>query len=110
MVNYAPDRGDIVWLDFSPQSGHEQRGVRPALVISPKAYNLKIGLALFCPITSKAKGYPFEVPIKTRKINGVVLADQLRNLDWRVRRAKFIAKAEADIIAETLGKLQPLIS
>ncbi|MDR1323089.1 MAG: endoribonuclease MazF [Candidatus Margulisbacteria bacterium] len=110
MVNYAPDRGDIVWLDFSPQSGHEQRGVRPALVISPKAYNLKIGLALFCPITSKAKGYPFEVPIKTRKINGVVLADQLRNLDWQVRRAKFIAKAEADIIAETLGKLQPLIS
>lgn len=109
-MNYAPDRGDIVWLDFSPQSGHEQRGVRPALVISPKAYNLKIGLALFCPITSKAKGYPFEVPIKTRKINGVVLADQLRNLDWQVRRAKFIAKAEADIIAETLGKLQPLIS
>jgi len=83
---YIPDRGDIVWLEFNPQAGHEQAGLRPALVISPAAYNSLVGLALMCPITSKIKGYPFEVLIpKKFKINGAILADQIKSLDWRTR-------------------------
>jgi len=80
--NYLPDRGDVVWLDFSPQTGHKQHGKRPAVVHSPQAYNKKTGLALFCPITTKQKGYPFEVKIEAGKINGVVLSDQIKSLDW----------------------------
>jgi mRNA interferase MazF len=79
---YLPDRGDVVWLDFSPQTGHEQQGKCPAVVLSPQAYNKKTGLALFCPITTKEKGHPFEVKIKAGKINGVVLSDQVKSLDW----------------------------
>ena len=82
-TNYIPERGDIVWLDFNPQIGHEQMGKRPALVISPFDYNAKVGLAIFCPITSQKKGYPFEVNIKNKKIDGVVLSDQIKSLDWK---------------------------
>lgn len=81
----APAQGDIVWLDFTPQSGHEQAGRRPALVLSKQVYNRVTGRAFVCPITSKPKGYPFEVPVRTAHISGVVLSDQLKNLDWRAR-------------------------
>lgn len=107
---YVPERGDAVWLDFNPQSGHEQAGRRPALVISPKAYNQKVGLALFCPITSQVKGYPFEVAIpKGSKLNGVVLSDQIKSLDWRARKAKLITKLPVNIVDEVLLKTRTLL-
>lgn len=107
---YVPERGDAVWLDFNPQSGHEQAGRRPAIVISPSSYNKKVGLALFCPITNQAKGYPFEAAIpKSGKITGVVLSDQLKSLDWRARNIEFIAKLPASVIEEVLKKVKTLL-
>jgi Growth inhibitor len=100
MVIYVPDRGDLVWLQFNPQTGHEQAGRRPALTLSPKAYNQKTGLAIFCPITSQEKSYPFEVKIKERQIQGVILADQVKSLDWKKRKAEFIAKAKPEIVSD----------
>ena len=106
---YQPAQGDLVWLNFSPQSGHEQNGRRPALVVSPRAYNHKVGLALFCPVTHQAKGYPFEVSIPDQiKIQGVVLADQLKSLDWQARQAEFIARLPATSLQETLAKIAAL--
>jgi len=110
MVIYVPDRGDIVWLQFNPQSGHEQAGKRPALVLSPKAYNQKVGLAVFCPITNKEKSYPFEVKVGSSKISGVILADQVKSLDWRKREAEFIVKAPSIVINEAIELLKTLIS
>jgi mRNA interferase MazF len=110
MVVYVPDRGDIVWLQFNPQSGHEQSGKRPALTLSPKTYNQKVGLAIFCPITSQEKGYPFEVKVRSSKISGVILADQVKSLDWRKREAEFIVKAPSTVINEAIGLLNTLIS
>jgi mRNA interferase MazF len=81
----APKQGEIIWIDFDPQSGHEQAGRRPALVLSRTVYNQRIGRAFVCPITSKVKGYPFEVPVKTASIAGVALADHFKNLDWKAR-------------------------
>jgi mRNA interferase MazF len=108
--SYVPDRGDIVWLQFDPQAGHEQAGHRPALVISPKAYNGKVGLALFCPITSRVKGYPFEVQFPAgSKASGAVLADQLKSLDWRARKAKRFAAASKEVLGEVLAKIQALV-
>jgi mRNA interferase MazF len=108
---YIPDRGDIVWLDFQPQAGHEQGGRRPAAVLSPRAYNEKVGLALFCPITSRIKGYPFEVEVPAKSgVTGVVLADHAKNLDWRARRAVLIGRLPAPIIADVLARLATLIS
>ncbi len=107
--NYIPEKGDIVWLDFTPQRGHEQRGRRPAIVLSQKSYNNKIGLALFCPITSKEKGYPFEVKIKGEKINGCVLSDQVKSLDWKERNIEFIEKSNDEEIIEVINKLKVLI-
>ena len=107
---YAPDRGDFVWLEFNPQAGHEQAGHRPALVISPGAYNRRVGLALCCPITSQVKGYPFEVALPVGvPVAGVVLSDQVKSLDWRARKAKRIGKASAAVIDEVLGKLATLV-
>ena len=107
--NYCPDRGDIIWLDFNPQAGHEQAGRRPALVISPKIYNSKIGLCLLCPITSKVKGYQFEVVVSGLiNIKGVVLSDQLKSLDWRIRRAEFIAKASPEMVEEVIALIHTL--
>ena len=107
---YAPERGDVVWLDFDPQSGHEQAGRRPALVISPRTYNEKVGLSLFCPITSQIKGYPFEVGIaKGSKIKGVVLADQIKSLDWRARNAKIISKIPPSTLDEVLARIRTLV-
>jgi len=107
---YIPERGDAVWLDFNPQSGHEQAGRRPALVLSPKAYNQKVGLALFCPITSQIKGYPFEAEIpKGLKVKGVVLCDQIKSLDWKERNAAFICKIPEILVNETFSKLRTLL-
>lgn len=107
---YIPDRGDIVWLDFTPQSGHEQAGKRPALVLSPMAYNQKVGLALFCPITSKVKGYPFEVNLTPNfEVKGVILSDQIKSLDWRVRKAKYVGKVQNIKLTECLKKLNVLL-
>jgi mRNA interferase MazF len=107
---YVPERGDIVWLQFDPQTGHEQAGRRPALIISPQLYNKKVGLALMCPVTSKAKGYPFEVELPEKlKVSGVILADQVKSLDWQARGAEFACKAPSDIVYEVIAKLQTLI-
>ncbi|PJZ64070.1 endoribonuclease MazF [Leptospira wolffii] len=106
---YTPDKGDIVWLNFTPQAGHEQRGRRPALVLSPKEYNAKTGLAIFCPITSKIKGYPFEVVVKSKKIDGVVLSDQIKNLDWTIREAEFIEPLNKLLFKEVLDNLKLLV-
>ena len=107
---YFPDRGDAVWLNFSPKAGHEQSGRRPAVVVSPKSYNEKVGLGLFCPITSQIKGYPFEVRIPADiSISGVVLSDQIKSLDWRVRDAQFICKLSVSTMSEVLKKLSTLL-
>lgn len=106
---YIPSRGDIVWLNFNPQAGHEQAGRRPALVLSPQAYNGKVGLAIFCPITSQIKGYPFEVLIpEGLKISGVILSDQLKSLDWRAREAELIGKLPQVAMMEVLQKASTL--
>jgi len=110
MSPYVPDRGDLVWLEFTPQAGSEQRGRRPALVLSPKSYNGKVGLALFCPLTSKVKGYPFEVELPDGyAVTGVVLADQLKSLDWRSRRVKFIERLSPDVVAMVTARVLPLL-
>lgn len=109
-MTYVPDRGDVVWLSFQPQAGHEQAGRRPAVTISPKSYNGRVGLALFCPITNQVKGYPFEVLLPSGlEVHGVVLADQLKSLDWRARRAEFLASLPVEVLAEVVGKLRTLI-
>jgi mRNA interferase MazF len=107
---YVPARGDIVWISFNPQAGHEQAGRRPAVVLSPKAYNKKVGLAIFCPITNQAKGYPFEVMLpKEVDVTGVILSDQVKSLDWRVRKAEFKAALPEEVIDEVLAKLGTLL-
>ena len=106
----CPRRGDLIWLDFDPQAGHEQAGRRPALILSPEAYNRKVGLALLCPITSQVKGYPFEVALPAEsKVHGVVLADQVKSLDWKARRATVCGQVPDETVQEVLGKLQPLL-
>jgi mRNA interferase MazF len=109
MNDYVPRRGDVVWLDYDPQRGHEQAGKRPALVVSPSDYNKKVGLALCYPITSQIKGYPFEVRISLSKIDGVVLADQIKSLDWKARKSRFIETAPEEILDEAKEKLNWLI-
>jgi mRNA interferase MazF len=108
---YVPERNDLVWLAFTPQAGHEQAGRRPAVILSPKAYNAKVGLCLACPLITQAKGYPFEVQIPTGlAVSGVVLADQLKSLDWRARDASFICALPADVTAEILAKASVLLA
>lgn len=110
MGAYVPGRGDIIWLLFTPHAGHEQRGRRPALVISPAGYNRKVGLALVCPITSTVKDYPFEVVLPDDlPAHGCVLTDQLRSLDWRARKAKWICAAPNDVLTETTSKILALV-
>ena len=102
---YVPDRGDIVWLDFNPQVGHEQRGRRPALTVSYREYNGKVGLGLFCPITSKIKGYPFEVEVTGKAISGCVLGDQVKSLDWTVRNIEYIGKLEEEKLNDVITNI-----
>ena len=106
-MDFVPDSGDIVWLTFNPQAGHQQSGRRPALVISPAAYNEKVGLAIFCPITSQIKGYPFEVLLpENLKVNGAVLSDQIKSLDWKVRKTEFEDKISQTELEEVVSKIK----
>jgi len=108
---YVPERGDVVWITFHPQAGHEQAGRRPALVLSPQAYNGKVGLAVLCPVTAQIKGYPFEVAIPAGlPVNGVILADQVKSLDWRARHAEWIFTLAPEVTTEVLLKLGTLLS
>jgi mRNA interferase MazF len=108
-MDFIPGRGDIIWLMFNPQAGHEQAGRRPALVISPKAYNAKSGLALVCPVTNQIKHYPFEVEIPPGSpVTGVVLADQIKNLDWKARNAEYICTLHTEIMEDVIAKIMPL--
>lgn len=106
---YVPKRGDLVWLEFDPQKGKEIKKTRPALTISPYSYNVKTGLALFMPITSQIKGYPFEVIIDEIEIKGVVLCDQIRSLDWKARNAKFVFQLSDSILNDVLAKFLVLL-
>ncbi|MFC6592333.1 endoribonuclease MazF [Deinococcus lacus] len=107
---YVPDAGHLVWLNFTPQAGHEQGGRRPALVLSPAVYNGATGLMQACPVTSRVKGYPFEVALPDDVgVSGVVLADHCRSLDWRSRKVEFIGEAPARVLAEVQGKLGVLL-
>lgn len=108
---YIPERGDIVWVNFNPQAGHEQAGRRPALVLSPSAYNARVGLAIMCPITNQIKGYPFEVIIPSGVgVTGAVLSDQVKSLDWRSRNAELICPLPAQTTDLVLQKLNVLLS
>lgn len=107
---YVPRRGDVVWITLTPQAGHEQAGRWPAVVLSPGEYNRKVGLAILCPITSQVKGYPFEVLIPAGlPVRGVVLADQVKSLDWRARDAELSCVLPAGSIGEVLSKLATLL-
>jgi mRNA interferase MazF len=106
---YVPEAGDIVWLQFDPKAGREQRGHGPALILSPALYNGKSGLALVCPITSRIKGYAFEVPVRAGKVKGAVLTDQLGSVDWREREAKRITRAPAEVTSAVREMLQLLL-
>jgi mRNA interferase MazF len=109
-VGYVPGQGDAIWLSFEPQAGREQAGRRPALVLSPASYNAKVGLALVCPITSKSKGYPFEVPVPPElPIQGVVLADQMRSLDWQARKAERICRLPDAVLEDVTAKIHALL-
>ncbi len=109
--DYIPDTGDIVWLNFNPQTGHEQSGRRPAVVISPKIYNEKSKLALFLPITNQEKGYPFEVKIPSGlKVQGVILSDQIKSLDWKRREVQFACKSPKDVLKKALDKITVLLN
>lgn len=108
---YVPGWGDVVWISPNPQAGHEQAGRRPALILSPASYNGRVGLAPLCPITNQIKGYPFEVRVPSGlQVTGVVLADQVKSLDWRVRQAERLATLPAATVAEVLRKLRPLLA
>lgn len=106
---FVPERGDIIWISLSPTRGHEQRGRRPALVLSPAFYNENNGTAIICPITSKQKGHPFEVVVKTNKISGVVLSDQIRIVDWGKREASFVTRTSLEIVNKVIEKINLLI-
>ena len=109
---YLPERGDLVWLEFDPQAGHEQRGLRPALVLSPLEYNRKVGLAVVCPLTTKIKGYPFEVKVADSTEGerpSVVLADQVRSVDWNARSARRFGRASPETLSQVTHKLAALI-
>lgn len=107
---YVPDRGDLVWLQFAPQRGHEQAGLRPALVLSPRPYNRKVGLLLACPVTSHVKGYPFEVVLPEGiSVSGAILCDQVKSLDWRARRARRIDRVPADVMEDVTARILALV-
>lgn len=108
---YIPERGDVVWITLNPQAGHEQAGRRQAVILSPHAYNAKVGLALLCPITSRVKGYPFEVAIPAGlPVFGVILSDHIKSLDWRARQAEWVCSLAPQTTAEVLAKSQTLLT
>lgn len=108
---WCPERGEVIWLTFTPQAGSEQAGRSPALVLSPLLYNSRVGLVLVCPVTTRVKGYPFEVVLpEGLEISGAVLSDQIKSLDWRVRGAEFICKVAPEITADVLAKVTTLLA
>jgi mRNA interferase MazF len=108
---YVPERGDVVWLDFDPHAGHEQAKRRPAVVLSPAAYNARTSLAICCPVTSQVKGYPFEVALPADlEVEGVVLADQVRSLDWRARHATYLGALPNAVVAQVIAKARALLA
>ena len=110
-MGYVPARGDVVWISLDPQIGHEQAGRRPAVVLSPAVYNGRVGLAILCPMTRQVKGYPFEVRIpEGLGVDGVVLADQVKSLDWRARQAELAGELPAATVSEILGILNTLLA
>jgi mRNA interferase MazF len=109
-VTYVPDTGDFIWLTFDPQAGREQAGRRPALVLSPRIYNARSGLALVCPITNQAQGYPFEVVVPVgHGTTGVILSDHIRSVDWKVRRAEKVGRCPGEAVDEVRARLAPLL-
>lgn len=109
--SYCPKRGDVIWISFSPQVGHEQAGHRPALTLSSESYNRRSGLALVCPITTKAKGYSFEVPLPTGlETSGVVLSDQVRSLDWHARKPRYSGQVSAATLEDVTSRLDALLN
>ena len=109
-MSYIPDAGDIIWLNFTPQTGHQHAGRRPAAVLSPKAYNAKTGLLVCVPITHQIKKYPFEVLLSGDEVSGVVLADQVKSLDWRSRQAQFKGKIRSIVMKEIKAKIAALLT
>jgi mRNA interferase MazF len=111
MESWAPDRGDVVWVTMNPSVGHEQSGRRPALVLSPASYNSKVGLAILCPVTNQVKGYPFEVALPDGlPVQGVVLADQAKSLDWRSREAELLCTVPSETVTTVLQRLERLVT
>ncbi|WP_350339164.1 endoribonuclease MazF [Geomonas sp. Red32] len=109
-ITYVPEKGDVVWLDFDPQAGHEQAGRRPAFVLSPARYNAITGLMLCCPITNQVKGYPFEVAVEGAvNVQGVILSDQVKSLDWRIRRAEKKGSASLEALEEVVGNIVAIL-
>ncbi len=110
MAAYCPKRGDVIWISFNPQAGHEQSGHRPALVLSPEPYNRKVGLAILCPVTNQVKGYPFEVKVPSGlKAAGVVLSDQVKSMDWKARGAAFLCSFPESVVRQVLNKVGTLL-
>lgn len=107
--SFSPSRGDVVWINLNPTKGREQRGSRPALVVSSRSYNERVGMMLACPITSQIKGYPFEVQLFMKECDGVVLVDQIRSIDWRIRAVRLIGRCDQEVIEEVQRKLSLLI-
>ncbi len=107
--SFVPDVGDVIWMSLSPTSGHEQAGHRPVLTLTPAAYNAKRGLLICCPITSRIGGYPFEVAIDTEGISGVVIADQVKSVDWQARGARLAGRASVEVTLEVRAKLGALL-
>jgi len=107
---YVPEAGDIVWLEFDPQAGREQAGRRPAIVLTPEVYNKKTNLMICCPLTTQIKGYPFEVLVEVDGVQSVVLADQVKSLDWKIRKAKFKTKVRLEVLTEVRAKAKSLLS
>jgi mRNA interferase MazF len=109
MVNYIPKRGDFIALTFDPQAGHEQKGTRPALVVSRTAFNKRMGFVLVCPLTNTQRKNAFHIPVTARKLTGYIMAEQLKSLDYRARRAKFIEKCDPDLLQEVLDRIEPIL-
>ena len=110
-AGYVPERGDAIWICMDPQAGHEQTGRRPAVVLSPALYNDRVGRALLCPITNQVKGYPFEVKLPSGLgVTGVVLADQVKSVDWRARKATLLGPLPVETVAQILARLLSLLS
>jgi mRNA interferase MazF len=108
--SYVPKAGDLIWLEFDPQAGREQAGRRPAVVLTPEAYNKKTSLLICCPLTTQIKGYPFEVMVEIEGIQSAILSDQVKSLDWKIRKAKYKNKVRPEILAEVKAKAKSLLS